>query len=120
MFDAVKVVRGSNLQVWLRAALPDYRKQKVYVCDRPTVMLDGGYWDGGSRSSWMHYTITGGRLAPLDYPTAPPQFGGKPAPQFEIPVGTIVVCGGVTNGNPATVTLYGNPQDIAVLLGTQA
>jgi hypothetical protein len=119
MFQSVKVQKGSTLANWLKVALPDYRKHSVYVCDTNAVTLDGGYWDEGSRSSWMHYTVTGGRLASLSYPTAPPHFGGGNPPRFAIPEGTIVVHGGVSAGKPRTVSLYGNTADINALLAPQ-
>jgi len=120
MFQTVKVQKGSALANWLRLALPDYRKHSVYVCEASIMTLDGGYWDQGSRSTWVHYSVTGDRLAPLTYPAAPPQFGGGNPPRFNIPEGTIVVHGGVCVGKPRTIGLYGNAADIQALLAPQA
>lgn len=81
----------------------------IVVTDKP-VELNGGYWDGGSRSEYWGMTKSGSRVA-LSYPTAPPQFGGG-APGSVAPTDDMaVVRGGVFCGNVSGLTIYVNKLD---------
>lgn len=87
------------------------RKQsiRIIVTDQP-VELNGGYWDGGSRSEYWGMQKTGSRTR-LSYPTAPPQFGGG-APGSVMPTDEVaVVRGGVFCGNESGLTVYVNKLD---------
>lgn len=87
------------------------RKQtiRVIVTDKP-VELNGGYWDGGSRSEYWGMLKSGTRVT-LQYPTAPPQFGGG-APGSVMPTDDMaVIRGGVFCGKESGLTVYVNKLD---------
>lgn len=79
---------------------------RFVVTDKP-VSLYGGYWDGGSRDEYCGYTKSG-NVVPLAYPTAPPQFGGGPAPDVSLTDNLAVVHGGVFCGKIRALTVYVN------------
>lgn len=82
------------------------RKRSIRVCvtDAP-VTLHGGYWDGGSRSEYWGMLKSGTRVT-LNYPTAPPQFGGGQPPSVMPTDDMAIVQGGVFCGKESFLTVY--------------
>lgn len=89
----------------------NYRKHSVTLVNTSEKRLDCGYWDGGSRSSYVLWMADTGEVKSVSYPTAPPQFGGGDAPTVHFGDGSIpwwyVVSCGIFCGKQATLTIYG-------------
>lgn len=108
---------------FVRRAFPGYRRHAVFLHPSSSVALSGGYFDGGSITSWHLFTTAGAALPTPSYPTRPPQFGGGSAPTHEIAHGTVLVSGGTFCGRPAVLGLHMRPEDISawgMLLSTRA
>ena len=104
----VVVELGKNPQVkkFVKKAFPQYRKRRVtFRVGADSVTLGGGYWDGGSRTEWFGIRPDGSRY-PLQFPTAPPQFGGGKEPTVKITDDKMVAEGGTSFGKPATLTFH--------------
>lgn len=90
----------------LKRAIRDYRKQSAIIIKANSVTPHGTYWDGGSRSSYMAFTLFGKPVEYVPAPNAPAQFGGtEPAP-YPIADHVMVLETGVFRGKPSTVTIY--------------
>lgn len=100
----VKVRSSEALRDLARAY--KYRKHDVIISNYPEVELTGGFWDGGSRSSYSLYTPPASIRA-LPVSRNPPQFGGAAPRTFEIPRGSYVVEGGTFRGKPAHLHIFG-------------
>lgn len=103
------------LSAFLRRAFPSYRKHKAIIRPSQSVTLSGGYWDGGSRSSYFGATLAGTEV-PLRYNTAPAQFnGGAPDRSVLLDSDLVVLEAGTFCGKPATVTLFATPETLSKL-----
>lgn len=117
--NTVNIKDHPALALFLRRAFPAYRKHKAFIRTGESLTLSGGYWDGGSRSSYFAATPHGVTVD-LRYNTAPAQFnGGKPDTTVTLTPDFLVVQAGTFCGKPATVTIHGHPDALA-LLGIQA
>jgi hypothetical protein len=77
----------------------------VELGEGSTMELNGGYWDGGSRSCY-HGMTKSGAIVGLNYPTTPREFGGGDAPKMAMHAGVAIVKGGVFCGKDAHLTIY--------------
>lgn len=103
------------LAAFLRRAFPAYRKHKAIIHPTTSVTLSGGYWDGGSRSTYSGFTLQGVEC-PLKYNSAPPQFnGGAPDRIAVLDPDFVVLESGTFCGKPATVTIFALPETLATL-----
>jgi len=89
------------------------RRRTVFVQYAESVRCSGTFWDGGSRSSY-HHLSPAGALESVEYPLAPPQHGGGPAPEVRVKPGWAIVQLGTSCGKPAFPTLYVRPMDCEV------
>jgi hypothetical protein len=85
----------------------NYRKHDVILNNIDEVELHGGYWDGGSRSTYILWDSRTGKMQHLLTPTAPPQFGGGPTPTIKVQPGTFVLCVGTFCGKTAHMQIMG-------------
>lgn len=74
------------------------------VTDQP-IELMGGYWDGGSRSSYFGKNKTGQAVG-LSYPTDPPPFTKMPTPSVSPTDDLAIVKGGFFRGKECHLTVY--------------
>jgi hypothetical protein len=82
------------------------KKRKAFLRRQDAVVLDGTYWDGGSRSDYYLVHIASGQIKELPH-SAPPQFGGVTAAKtVAIEPGYAVVEAGTFCGKPATPTVF--------------
>lgn len=126
VFEEIKKMWGSSYRVPLaefqrfkalvKKAYPAYMKREVsLVLGEKSVSLSGGYWSEGSRTEWSGLRPDGSSFT-LQYPSAPPQFGGGKAPEFKVEDGKILVQGGTSGGKDAQLTFYMTKND-ALRLG---
>lgn len=93
---------------------PFSKKHKAFLCRQDAVVLDGTFWDGGSRSDYHLVEIATGQIQALPR-SDPPQFGGvKAAVTRAIEPGFAVIRSGVFCGKPSTPSIYiRNDENIA-------
>lgn len=101
----------------IKATFPDYKKHNVTIWPQKTVTLHDLNWSGGTKQEYRACTLDGKSIeSKYDM--------GKPAPwnnQFEgltidIPENVAIVCHGFFCGNPSTMAIYVNPENMAKLL----
>lgn len=101
----------------VHAAFPGYRKHTIYIWYNGTVTLTDINWSGGCRSEYYAMTLdgelTGGsqkysQMAPWNNPAE--------GMELPIPEGFVVVEGGQSGRETATVKIHINPLDISKLL----
>jgi len=78
-----------------------YRKKTVTINVTDGVTPHSYFWDGGSRTEWVHYR--NGKRQPIKLPGYP--FNER-AEQIVIDAENIVVSGGTFMGKQASVTFY--------------
>jgi len=92
------------------------RKRKACVTVSETCVINGTYWDGGSRTEWTAVRLSDGMSQGAPH-FNPPQFGGPlTAPIVAVPPGIVIVQHGTFCGKPATPCFHVNPADLAHLL----
>lgn len=85
-----------------------YRKHKVILEDHNEITLTGGYWDGGSRSSYSILALDTGDLEPVYVSRDPKMFGGAPPPTHNLSSGLdVIITTGVFCGKAATMSITG-------------
>ena len=115
----ITIKQHPALANFLRRAFPGYRKHKAIIRACESITLSGGYWDGGSRTTYSAATLAGQDI-PLRYNTAPAMFnGGAPDRVVVLEPGVVVLSAGTFCGKPATVTLHALPETLAQLGITQ-
>lgn len=111
----VTIKQHPALATFLRRAFPAYRKHKAIINPCEIITLTGGYWDGGSRTTYFAVT-TDGREVPLRYNTAPGLFNGNaPDRAVILEPGLVVLSAGTFCGKPATVGIHATPETLAQL-----
>ena len=115
----ITIKQHPALANFLRRAFPGYRKHKAIIRPCESVTLSGGYWDGGSRSTYFGVTIDG-REVPLRYNTSPGMFNGNAPDRVALlEPGLVVLEAGTFCGKPATVIINASRETLAQLGITQ-
>jgi hypothetical protein len=104
--NIIDLKSNRELLLFMKRAMPHYRKHKVIVVNTDSVEPHGTSWDGGSRSSYAIYSKNGDYKGMVPAPTAPPQFGGGYAKPYTLAADEIVISAGIFRGKTATATLY--------------
>lgn len=94
-----------------------YRKSVAYIHVADSIVLSGGYWDGGSRSNYHLLYVPTNTFRFMSYPTAPAEFGGGKPGEFGIEKGYAVIVLGVTAGKTSTASIYLPQASLAMLKG---
>ena len=120
MYHKVTLKQCPEVKAVILAAFPGYRKHDAYLDPCTDVSLWGTYWDGGSRREYCAVELATKRSQGAPQ-YAPAQFGGPvTSPVVSIPLGVVIVAGGVSCGKPATATVYIHPDNLAPLLPAPA
>lgn len=106
----------------LLRAFPDYRGRTFAAVVGATVTLDGAFWSGGSRSTYLGLELATGRVATAAAAaTNPPQFGGLPQTAVvELAQGWAVVEHIIHCGKDHGLVFHVRPDCVAALLPAPA
>lgn len=93
--------------------LGEYTGRKIQLRLTEKVYLSNGYWDGGSRSTYVAIELATQKVVPAHTALRnPPQFGGpKQTPEVILPQGVVIVEHAIFCGKDAGLTIYARPGD---------
>ena len=108
----------SQLQAIYDKAFPGYtgRKFKISVLTGNEMNLTGGYWDGGSKSTYVAVNLSTLQTFQPKGITAPPEFGGVSDIRTVVPTGTVVVEHDIFCGKQMGLTIWVPADTTAPLL----
>jgi hypothetical protein len=109
-----------GLKALVSASFPSYGGRKFSFRPTNEVELQGGYWDGGSRSSWAAVRLNDGAAKQLPH-WDPPQFGGpQGTPKVTLEPGFVIAEHSIFQGKDMGITFYVHPSDAPYYLTAPA